>query len=112
MGAIPPGWWESLSARILNRTLLNDPFERATFYFIGKIANRSTKHRIITSLYTGAGIALAISFAFVFDPKSQGTVPFKISPMGALEAPVMLTFLTKMGVPVPDRPALRAARCF
>jgi predicted permease len=96
--ALPPLWWQRLTNSILNRTILRDPFQRATFYFIGRIANRSPKHRIMTAVYTGVGIALAVSFAFIFDPKIRGAFPFRLSPAGSLEAPVMLSFLIITGL--------------
>src|SRR5262249_50719636 len=91
--ALPPSWWQSLTSAILNRSVLRDPFQRATFYFIGKIANRSPKHRIMTALYIGTGIALAVSFAFIFEPRSKAIFPFRLSPQGSLDATVMLSFL-------------------
>jgi len=96
--AIPTRWWQAVFANALNRTLLRDTYQRATFYFIGKIANRSNKHRIMTALYMGAGIALAISFAFVFNPRAASGFPFRLSPLGSLEAPVMLAFLFITGL--------------
>jgi hypothetical protein len=96
--ALPPGILQKLSAWVLNHTVLRDPFERATFYFIGTIANRSLRHRIITALYTGAGIALAVSFAFVFDSRATGPVPFKLHPQGSLDGPIMLSFLIVTGL--------------
>jgi hypothetical protein len=96
--ALPPLRWQRLTANLLNRSILRDPFQRATFYFIGKIANRSPKHRNMTAVYTGAGIALAVSFAFIFDPKIRAAFPFRLSPAGSLEAPVMLSFLIITGL--------------
>jgi macrolide transport system ATP-binding/permease protein len=96
--ALPPSWWQSLTSSILNRSVLRDPFQRATFYFIGKIANRSPKHRIMTALYIGTGIALAIGFAFIFEPRSKAIFPFRLSPQGSLDATVMLSFLLITGL--------------
>ncbi len=96
--ALPPLWWQKLTTSILNRTILRDPFQRGTFYFIGKIANRSPRHRIMTALYSGIGIALAISFAFIFDPRLRSSFPFRLSAAGSLEAPVMLSFLIITGL--------------
>src|SRR5262249_3851301 len=64
--ALPATLRQQWTSALLNRTVLKDPFQRATFYFIGKIANRSSTHRIMTALYSGIGIALAISFGFIF----------------------------------------------
>jgi predicted permease len=54
-------WWTVLTERILDRTVLRDPVERGTFHFIGKIAARSSRHRILTALYVGIATGLALT---------------------------------------------------
>jgi hypothetical protein len=77
-------WFKRCVDAILDRTVLRDPVERGTFHFIEKLSNRSTKHRILTALYVGIGIALALSSYF--------------SRYGPLEAPSILTFVLVSGL--------------
>src|SRR5262245_42272741 len=96
--SVPAGRSESGLARFLDRTVLKNPSERATFHFIGLIASRSFTHRILTALYIGIGIALAFSSLFVFDRRIVSTVPFRLSMFGVLQAPIILSFLTVTGL--------------
>src|SRR5262245_20229012 len=59
--SISPGRWRTRCSAVLDRTILKTPQQRATFHFIGSIAGRSAKHRILTALYIGVGLALALS---------------------------------------------------
>jgi predicted permease len=91
-------WWKTAAEAVLGRTLLRHPVERGTFHFIEKIAVRSRHHQILTALYVGVGIALAASSLFLLDRRSVSTFPFRLSPRGALEAPIILTFVLIVGL--------------
>ncbi|HYR90657.1 MAG TPA: hypothetical protein VE422_41720 [Terriglobia bacterium] len=91
-----PGRLEILAKEALNRSILRNPFQRAAFYFMGKVSSRSARHRILTALYTGAGLALAMSSLFAIDRRLA--FPFRISTVGVLEAPVILSFLVVSGL--------------
>jgi predicted permease len=96
--AMAPGWWRSRTSTVLDRTILKTPQQRATFHFIGNIAGRSPKHRILTALYIGVGLALALSSLFAFDRRWTGAFPFHLSTMGLLEGPIILSFLAVAGL--------------
>jgi len=91
-----PGRLQTAAKEALNHTILRNPSQRAAFYFTGKISSRSAKHRILTALYTGAGLALAMSSLFVIDRRLA--FPFRMSTVGVLEAPVILSFLAVSGL--------------
>src|SRR5262249_32484994 len=63
-----------------------------------KISSRSAKHRILTALHLGIGVAVAISSLFVLDRQSAATFPFRLSLSGALEAPPILVFVLISGL--------------
>ena len=94
-GDVPPSWWAALSRRVLNSWLLMNPAQRAAFYFIGKISDRSAKHRISVALYSGFGLALVLSSLFAFDRREA--FPFVLSKSGVLEASAVLSFLLLAG---------------
>jgi predicted permease len=91
-------WWHKAANSFLDRTLLRNPVQRGTFHFIEKISRRSSKHRILTGLYIGIGIALAVSSLFVIDRNSASPFPFRLSARGALEAPLILAFVMISGL--------------
>ena len=82
--------------RLLNLTLLRHPFQRAAFYFIGRIFGRSPKHRLFVAMYSGIGLALVISSLFVL----RGIPDFvlSISRKGLIEAPLILSFFVVSGL--------------
>ncbi len=85
--------WKKLADGILDRVLLTNSVQRGTFHFIGKISSRSTKHRLLTALYAGIGIALALSSLFAI---TRGE--FRVSTLGALAAPLILSFVMISGL--------------
>lgn len=91
----PPRLWERWGARILHSILQLNPFQRAAFDFIGKISERSPKHRISSALFSGLGVALALSSLFVIDRREA--FPIRLSTSGTLEAPAVLSFLLVAG---------------
>jgi len=90
-----PRWWERAGKNIRDSLLNTNAFQRAAFEFIGKIADRSSKHRVSIALYSGLGIALALSSLFVIDRREA--FPIKLSARGVLEAPAVLSFLLVAG---------------
>ena len=80
---------------ILHFVLGTNAFQRAAFDFIGKISGRSSTHRISAAMYSGLGIALALSSLFVIDRREA--FPIRLSATGVLEAPAILSFLLVAG---------------
>jgi hypothetical protein len=88
--------WQRQAASLLNVMLLRHSFQRASFYFIGRIFGRSAKHRLFIAMYSGLGLALTLSSLIVL---RQGDVyPFGISTRGLLEAPLVLSFFVVSGL--------------
>lgn len=81
---------------LLHKTVLPDPRQRAAFDFIGKIGRRSGAHRTLAAIYYGIGIALALNALVEAD--GSGAFPFRISPDGSVEAPLILSFLIVLGL--------------
>ena len=90
-----PRWWDRVGNRMLHCVLSTNAYQRAAFDFIGKISDRSIKHRISAALYSGVGIALALSSLFVIDRRQA--FPIQLSSTGILEAPAVLSFLLVAG---------------
>ncbi|HZO85003.1 MAG TPA: ABC transporter permease, partial [Verrucomicrobiae bacterium] len=61
------------------------------------MSSRTAKHRILTALYTGIGIALALSSLFVLT-RQPSAFPFRLSQRGAIEAPLILVFVLIAGL--------------
>ncbi|HEY2384469.1 MAG TPA: hypothetical protein VGK48_25100 [Terriglobia bacterium] len=89
-------WHERAAASLLNVLLLRHAFQRASFYFIGKIFGRSAKHRLFIAMYSGIGLALILSSLFVLRRDSHLTLA--ISRTGLLEAPLILSFFVVSGL--------------
>jgi hypothetical protein len=92
---LAPRWWHVLGTRALHLVLQTNAYQRAAFDFIGKISARSPKHRISAALYSGVGLALALSSLFVIDRRAA--FPIQLSRSGALELPAALSFLAVAG---------------
>jgi hypothetical protein len=92
----PEPWHHRLSAWILNRTVLRHPFQRAAFYFIGRIFGRSTKHRLYIAMYSGVGLAVTISSLVVL--RHDVNFVLSISQKGLMEAPLILAFFVVSGL--------------
>src|SRR5262249_13998765 len=86
----PEPWHHRASAWILNLTVLRHPFQRAAFYFIGRIFGRSTKHRLFIAMYSGVGLAITISSLIVL--RRDVNFVLSISQKGLMEAPLLLAF--------------------
>jgi len=83
---------------VVDRIFLKNETERATFHFVAQIYRRSSKHRILTALYTAIGAALAISSLFVIDTQSSQALSIRLSFSGSLEIPLTLTFVMIAGL--------------
>jgi hypothetical protein len=82
-------------SKVLHVILQTNSFQRAAFDFIGKVSSRSSKHRVSAALYSGLGLALALSSLFVIDKREA--FPIQLSTTGVLEAPAALSFLIVAG---------------
>jgi len=89
-------WHGRVVASVLNRTLLRHPFQRGSFYFIGRIFGRSPKHRLFVAMYSGIGMAVMMSSLFVL--RRDVDFVLSISRNGILEAPLILSFFVVSGL--------------
>lgn len=89
-------WPQRVWVALLNRTILRHPFERAAFYFIGRIFGRSSRHRLFVAMY--GGIGLAVMIASLFTLRRSGGLAVSISADGLLEAPLILAFFVVSGL--------------
>jgi hypothetical protein len=80
----------------LNRVLLRHPFRRASFYFIGRIFARSSKHRLFMAMYSGIGLALTLSSLLILRHSTRFVL--SVSPNGLVEAPLILSFFIVSGL--------------
>jgi hypothetical protein len=90
------GWRQRISASVLNFTLLRHPFQRASFYFIGRIFGRSSKHRLFIAMYSGFGLAVTFSSLFVL--RHDTDFVLSISRSGLVDAPLILSFFVVSGL--------------
>ena len=56
----PPGWLYRWWLGAVNRLLLRDPRERATFHFLSQTVMRNGTHRLFLSAYVGVGGAIVL----------------------------------------------------
>src|SRR5262249_20948624 len=89
-------WHGRVVASVLNHTLLRHPFQRGSFYFIGRIFRRSPKHRLFIAMYGGIGIAVVMSSLFVL--RRDVDFVLSISRNGLMEAPLILSFFVVSGL--------------
>jgi hypothetical protein len=90
-----PRLWDQIGRKLLYRGLWTNAFQRAAFEFIGKVSSRSSKHRVSSALYSGLGVALAMSALFAIKPREA--FPIGLSMSGILQAPAALSFLVVVG---------------
>ena len=93
--AQPSRWWSRMGRKAQHSVLSTTAYQRAAFDFIGKISDRSPKHRISAASFAGLGIALTLSSLFVIDRRLE--FPIRLSASGILEAPAVLSFLLVVG---------------
>jgi hypothetical protein len=89
-------WLQRLVAWGLNATILRHPLQRASFYFIGRIFGRSSRHRLLLAMYSGIGLALTVSSLFTL--RKDTNFVLSISPYGLMEAPLILSFFVVSGL--------------
>jgi hypothetical protein len=56
----PPAWLYRVWLAAVNRVLLRDPRERATFHFLAQTVMRNATHRLFLSAYVGIGGAIVL----------------------------------------------------
>jgi hypothetical protein len=91
-----PVWYQRPIAWALNWCLLRHPFQRASYYFTGKIFARSSKHRLFIAMYRGIGLALTLGSLFVL--RRDPTFVVAVSGNGLVEAPLILSFFVVSGL--------------
>jgi len=89
-------WPQRVTAWVLNHTTLRHPFQRASFYFIGRIFGRSTKHRLFIAMYSGIGLAVMASSLFVV--RRNTNFVLSISNDGLIDGPLILSFFIVSGL--------------
>jgi len=89
-------WYQRAPAYLMNLVLLRHPFQRASFYFIGRIFGRSPKHRLFIAMYSGIGMAVVLSGLFVL--RHDTDFVLSISHNGLIEAPLILSFFVVSGL--------------
>lgn len=83
--------------RLLNRWLLRDPLERATFHFISNTVLRSARHRLFLATVAGVAFALAVMSAVRIGFK-PGAPLASFRPAGLLTVALTLSFFTITGL--------------
>jgi len=89
-------WHQRARAWVLNLTILRHPFQRASFYFIGRVFARSGKHRLFIAMY--GGIALAVTLSSVVMLQGSRDFVLSVSRNGLMEAPLILSFFVASGL--------------
>ena len=89
-------WHRRRAAQVLNFSVLRHPLQRASFYFIGKIVARSSKHRLFIAMYSGIGLALTLSSLFVLRHDTGFVIA--VSTRGLVEAPLIMSFFVVSGL--------------
>jgi hypothetical protein len=89
-------WHQRARAWALNLTVLRHPFQRASFYFIGRVFGRSAKHRLFIAMY--GGIALAVTLSSVVMLQGSRDFVLAVSLNGLMEAPLILSFFIVSGL--------------
>jgi len=89
-------WYQRAFSAVLNTVVLRHPFQRASFYFIGKIFTRSAKHRLFIAMYTGIGLAITLTSLITL--RRDPDLVLSISRTGLIEAPLILAFFIVSGL--------------
>ncbi|HEY1340459.1 MAG TPA: hypothetical protein VGF59_23265 [Bryobacteraceae bacterium] len=92
-----PGWVRTRFDRLVNRWLLADPLERATFHFISNTVLRNTRQRLFLATIGGIAFALALP-AVVRIGARPGAPMASFLPAGMLEIPLTLSFFAVTGL--------------
>jgi hypothetical protein len=92
-----PGRLRAAFNAIVNRWLLSNPMERATFHFINNTILRNAKQRLFLATY--GGIALALSLPAVLQIGTRPGAPMLIFHAdGLLSVPLTLSFFAVSGL--------------
>jgi hypothetical protein len=92
-----PGHLRTAFDRAVNRWLLRDPLERATFHFISNTILRNPRQRLFLAAYGGIATALALP-AVVGIGGRAGSAILSFRPEGLLAVPLTLSFFTVSGL--------------
>lgn len=93
----PPGWPYRLWLAAVNRLLLRDPRERATFHFLSQTVMRNARHRLFLSAYVGVGAAIVLegvaALAMRGGPRAQAGIEVALYSL-----PLVMSFFLLSGL--------------
>ena len=92
-----PGWLRVRFERLVNRWLLPNPLERATFHFISNTILRSPRHRLFLATDAGIAVALALPSVVWIGTRPGGPMLVWMS-AGLLAVPLTLSFFVVSGL--------------
>ena len=92
-----PSAMERITTRLLDRFVLRDSLQQASFYFIWKTMIRSRRHKLFFAAYVAAGCALIFEGLAVLVARGTGAWMYHPSPQ-LLPAPLILAFFILCGM--------------
>ncbi len=92
-----PSAMERLAGRLLDRFVLRDRLEQASFYFIWKTLTRSRRHKLFFAAYVAVGCALVFEGLAVLVARGANTWMYHPTPE-LLPAPLILSFFILCGM--------------
>jgi hypothetical protein len=84
--------------RLLHRTILPLPPQRAIFHFIRQTILRSQRQRVMLGMYGGLGVAIVLAVMIVFRTTTSGHVQVQLTEYGIRAAAPILCFWTVAGL--------------
>jgi hypothetical protein len=95
--ASQPSAIESVLSQLLDQTILRDPCQRASFYFIWKTLTRSRRHKLLFAAYLAAGCAIIFEALAVLVARGGNSWMYR-PPPELLPAPLVLVFFILFGL--------------
>jgi hypothetical protein len=92
-----PSELERLTGRILDRLVVRDELQRASFYFIWKTLTRSRRHKLFLAAFFAVGCAVVFEGLAVLVARGGSTWMYRPIPE-LLPAPLILAFFTVCGM--------------
>jgi hypothetical protein len=92
-----PSWGEILVGRVLDRFILRDSLQQASFYFIWKTLVRSRRHKLFFAAYIAAGCALVFEGLAVLVARGGNSWMHHPVPE-LLPVPLILSFFVLVGM--------------
>jgi hypothetical protein len=92
-----PSAMERFAVRMLDRYVVRDGLQQASFYFISKTLTRSRRHKLFLAAYVAAGCALVFEGLAVLVARGGSSWMYRPTPE-LLPAPLILAFFTLCGM--------------